>query len=96
MMRPQHILERFHVNQNSAGARDWLALTYRYAAGEQISVIVQDLARKANRPSAAIYARMKRALAPVLNANVLQLRAVGIDLPERTTTALARACAKLC
>lgn len=96
MMRPQHVLERFHVNQNSAGARDWLALTYRYAAGEQISVIVQDLARKANRPIAAIYARMKRALAPVLNANVLQLRAVGIDLPERTTTALARACAKLC
>lgn len=58
MMRPQHVLERFHVNQNSAGARDWLALTYRYAAGEQISVIVQDLARKANRPSAAIYARV--------------------------------------
>lgn len=96
MMRPQHILERFGIDQNSAGARDWLALTYRYAAGEQISVIVQDLARQANRPTAAIYSRMKRALAPIFEANVLQLRAVGLDLPERTTTALARACAKLC
>lgn len=95
-MRPQHVLERFNVNQNSAGARDWLALTYRYAAGEQISVIVQDLARKANRPSAAIYARMKRALAPVLGASDAQLRALGICPRERTTTALARACAKLC
>ncbi len=47
-------------------------------------------------PTVAIYARMKRALAPLLNANLLQLRAVGLDLRERTTTELAKACAKFC
>lgn len=95
-MRPQQILEIFSVDQNSAGARDWLALTYRLAAGEQLSAIMGDLMQTNHRPGAAIYARMKRDLAPILKADILTLRALGIELPERTTTALARACAKFC
>lgn len=96
MMRPQHILERFEINQRRAGARDFLALTYRVAAGERVSEVVHDLARQAGTPTVAIYSRMKRDLAPLLNANLLQLRAVGLDLRERTTTELAKACAKFC
>ena len=94
-MRPQHILERFEINQRRAGARDFLALTYRVAAGERVSEVVHDLARQAGMPTVAIYSRMKRDLA-LLNANLLQLRAVGLDLRERTTTELAKACAKFC
>ena len=94
MMRPQHILERFEIDQKTAGAKDFL--TYRVAVGERTSEVVQDLARQAGMPTVAIYARMKRALAPLLNANLLQLRAVGLDLRERTTTELAKACAKFC
>lgn len=48
-MRPQHILERFEIDQKTAGAKDFLALTYRVAVGERTSEVVQDLARQGGK-----------------------------------------------
>lgn len=87
----------FSVDQMSAGAQDWLELTYRLAAGDRLAQIIGDLMGKHNLPhSVSIYARMKQALAPVLEADDAALRKLGISLDKHTATALAEACAKFC
>lgn len=88
-MKPEELFELFSIDENSPGALMFRVLVYDIAGGMDGPRALADLCRLARMPRQAVYARMKRALAPVFEASPETLQALGLK-PQNSTVGLAR------
>ena len=82
----------------SNGATDFAALVFSRLhprwKGMSLAAVAQEQAALQHLPLRAYYARMKRAVRPLLEADAETLSSIGIPAPKkRTTTALAESIA---
>lgn len=101
-LKPVELLRMFDIDPCSPGGADWVELAHRIAAWERwhnggkapIVAIVSNMCDQRQLPQRAFYARMRRAIRPLLEADERTLAALGIFPEKKTTTAYAKAAAE--
>lgn len=88
-MTPEELYEIFSIDPNCKGALMFTVLVYDLAGGMDGPRALGHLCTLAHMPRPAVYSRMKRALAPVFEAQPETLEALGLCY-QSTTVGLAR------
>ena len=89
---PENVLELAGIELDSRPGILWRSLVWKMMDGMTVAEAVNDTARQQHMPRAAVYAAMKRALAPVFGAMASapdEWRARGLE-PQSSTVGLAR------
>ena len=88
-MKPEELLDLFSVDKMEDGGVMFRAYTWNLWKGMDGPHAIAEVCKVVHMPRPAVYARMKKALAPVFEADPETLKALGLR-PQKTTVGLAR------